>query len=248
MKIIGASARTSFYYKKDSKQFPNWRLIYKSHCKSTEYELSKYLSSNAIKQNMPIAIISKEQIAGIGQHGRKWISPRGGIWLSAAYPVFSNKFKSEIFPLSIAQGLCEMFYEESIEVTLKWPNDILYGTQKLIGFLPKLVSRGNEILYTRIGIGMNLNNKTPLEGISLAQILNKKSLCEHYWTSKILKSICNSIKSNHNKEHIIKESNKFLNRKCLPKGYELGDWKIKNIDLDGKLILINNHKEKKIKI
>ena len=245
MKIIGKAAKTSFYYKKDLKDFPYWDLTYKVKCNSTENELNNYLKRIKFKFDRPIAIIAKEQFSGIGQYGREWSSPPGGIWLSAAYPIFNNKFLPEIFPMSIANQLCEMFLEQSIKVDLKWPNDIFLGSRKIIGFLPKVITRGSEILYVRVGIGLNLNNKTPQEGISLSEAIKRKNLCEYQWTSRILKVICNAVNCNSSKMEVIKKANKFLNKKYLPKGYDSLTWSIKHIDWSGNLIMVDKKNQKK---
>ena len=246
MKVIGSSAKTSFFYKNGLNNLPNWKLIYKQKCSSTEIELNKYLRKNELKQSTPIAIFSREQLHGVGQNGRKWISPPGGIWLSAAYPIFSKDFYNYIFPVSIAFFLCEMFYKKSIDVKIKWPNDIFYGSKKLVGFLPKLITRGNEVLYAKIGIGMNLNNITPDEGISLSNILNKRNLSESYWSSEILKVFNKSIFHNKNKKQIIYGANKFLNKDCLPSGFD-NNWMIKEIDEMGNLKIFNDNHQKTIK-
>ncbi len=246
MKIIGQAAKTAFYYKRDFKDSPVWDLNYKVKCKSTEKELDNYIKRSNFNFDKPIAIIANKQFAGVGQNGREWLSPLGGIWISAAYPIFDEKFMPEIFSLSIANQLCEMFIENSIEVDLKWPNDIFYGSRKIIGFLPRVITRGRETLYVRVGIGMNLNNKTPKEGISLLEATDRKNLCKYKWTSKILKVICNAVENNSNKMNIIKKSNQFLNKKYLPKGYDSSLWSIKYIDWNGDLIMFHK-KNKSIK-
>ena len=248
MKIIGKASKTAFYYKKAYKDFPNWDLNYRLKCSSTEYELNTYLKNTRIDFDRPIAIIANEQFSGIGQYERKWYSPPGGIWLSAAYPIYSNKFLPEIFPLSIANQLCEMFWEKSIKVDLKWPNDIFYGSRKIIGFLPKVITRGTDVLYIKVGIGFNLNNKTPKEGISLSEVLKRKKLCEYKWTSRILKVICDAVDSNNRKMEVIKKANEFLNKKYLPKGYSKYLWSIKHIDWNGNLILFDKKNKLVLKI
>jgi len=247
VKVIGSAAKTSFFYKNGLNDFPNWKLMYKYKCSSTEIELNEYLKNNELKKFHPIAIFSSKQARGIGQNGRKWISPHGGIWLSAAYPIYSKCFYTDIFPVSIAFFLCEMFYKKSIEVKIKWPNDIFYGSKKLIGFLPKLITRGNKVLYAKIGIGMNLNNVTPEEGISLSNILSKKNLSESYWSSKILKVLNKAILYNKNKKQIIYGANKFLNKEFLPSGYKK-NWTIDEIDKMGSLRIFNDNCQKTIKL
>ena len=244
MKVLGSAAKTAYYLKKIQGFHPYWKLQYKLKCKSTEYELSSWLQCSQIKQNKPIAIIAKEQFAGFGQKSRPWCSPRGGIWLSAAYPIFSKQFSSQIFDLSFAFKLCEMFSMENIKVDLKWPNDILFGSKKLIGFLPRVVSRGQEIIYVRIGLGMNFLNKTPPEGISLSKVLKTKKISEYYWTAKILKSLYESIYCSNRKEYVIEKANIYLSKKYLPKGYNATDWTIKNIDFNGNLIIYNESTQK----
>ena len=101
MKVIGPAAKTVFYLKKIQGQYPSWRLLYKIKCKSTENELTNLLEYSEIKKNQPVAIIAREQISGVGQNSKTWVSPKGGIWLSAAYPIFSKEFECQIFNLSL---------------------------------------------------------------------------------------------------------------------------------------------------
>ena len=246
MKINGSAAKTLFFYKKEKACFPNWKLIYKFNCSSTENELDEYLKLYNLK-NIPIGIFSRSQSSGFGRHERKWFAPSGGIWLSAAYPIKSKTFISEIFSISIAYKLCEMLSEESIKVSLKWPNDIFYGSKKLIGFLPKVITRGEQIKYVRVGLGMNLNNKSPLQGISLCKILNK-NLSEPYWSSKILHVLNDAIYINKKRDYIIRGANKFLNKTYLPKEYIDQDWTIKHIDSRGGLVISKNEYQKIINI
>ena len=244
MKVIGYTAKTGYYLKKLQGFYPNWRIQYKIKCRSTEYELSNLLGYSEIKRNQPMAVIAREQFAGFGQNSSTWVSNKGGIWLSAAYPIFSKKFRSEIFSLSLAIKLCEMLRKENIKVDLKWPNDILFGSKKIIGFLPRVITRGREIIYVRMGIGMNLLNKTPSEGISLGRILKTKNICENYWTAQILKAFHDSINCNDRKEYVIELANRFLTKSYLPKGYSSSEWEIDHVDSKGNLRIYNRIQKK----
>lgn len=244
MKFIGSAAKTACYLKKIQGVNPSWRLHYKLKCKSTENELSNIIKYSEIKKNQPIAIIAREQFASFGQNSKEWFSPKGGIWLSAVYPIFAEEFSSQIFSLSLAIKLCEMLRQEKVEVVLKWPNDIFFDSKKLIGFLPRVITRGREIIYVRVGIGMNLLNKTPTEGISLKKILKTKNISENYWTAKILNAIYESINCNSRKKYVMKSANNFLSKSYLPKGYNPKEWKIKDIDSSGNLRIYNQNQEK----
>jgi len=247
VKVIGSAAKTVFYLKKIQGQYPTWRLIYKIKCKSTENELTNLLGYSEIKKKKPVAIIAREQLSGVGQNSKTWVSPNGGIWLSAAYPIFSKEFAFQIFNLSLGIKLCEMLRQENINVCLKWPNDIFFGSKKLIGFLPRVITRGKEIIYVRVGIGMNVLNFTPSEGISLSKVLQTKNINQYYWTAKVLKAFYDSIESNKNKEYVIKSANKFLIKSFLPSGYCPHTWKIKDIDSNGNLRIENETQLKVIR-
>ncbi len=247
MKVIGPAAKTVFYLKKIQGQYPSWRLHYKIKCKSTENELTKWLRYSEIKRNQPVAIIAREQSSGFGQNSKTWVSPKGGIWLSAAYPIFSKEFTSQIFNLSLGIKICEMLRQENINVCLKWPNDIFFGSKKLIGFLPRVITRGREIIYVRIGLGMNVLNYTPLEGISLSKVLQTKNINQHYWTAKVLKAFHDSIECSTKKEYVIKSANKFLSKRFLPSDFCPHTWKIKDIDSNGDLRIENETQLKVIR-
>jgi len=244
VKVIGSAAKTVFYLKKIQGQYPSWRLQYKMKCKSTENELSNWLRHHEIKKNQPVAIIAREQISGFGQNSKTWVSPKGGIWLSAAYPIFSKEFTNQIFNLSLGIKICEMLEQEKINVVLKWPNDIFFDSKKLIGFLPRVTTRGKEIMYVRIGLGMNFLNHTPSEGISLSKVLKTKNINLNYWTAKVLKAFHESIECNNEKEYVIKSANRYLTKRFLPSGFCPQSWKIKNIDSNGNLRIENETQQK----
>ena len=247
MKIIGSAAKTVFYLKKIQGQYPIWRLHYKIKCKSTENELTEWLGYSEIKKNQPIAIIAREQFSAFGQNSKTWVSPKGGIWLSAAYPIFSKEFSSQIFNLSLGIKICEMLRKENINVCLKWPNDIFFGSKKLIGFLPRVITRGKEIIYVRVGLGMNVINCTPLEGISLSKVLHTKNINQNYWTAKVLNALHESVECNNRKDYVIKSANKFLTKSFLPSGICPNKWKIKDIDSNGNLRIENETQLKVIR-
>jgi len=244
VKVIGSASKTFFYLKKIQSQHPNWKLQYKIKCESTEIDLTNWLEFSEIKRDQPIAVIAREQFSGFGQNSKTWISPKGGIWLSAAYPIFSKEFTSQIFSLSLGIKICEMLRQENINAFLKWPNDIIFDSKKLIGFLPRVITRGKKIIYVRIGLGMNVLNPTPSEGISLSKVLKTKNINQYYWTAKVLKAFHDSIECNNKKEYVIQSANKFLTKKFLPSGFSPYKWKIKDIDSNGNLRITNETQEK----
>ena len=113
---------------------------------------------------------AEEQTAGMGRHGRKWISPPGGgLYVSivlAAKPV----------PLvMLALGLATR-HAIGHGADLRWPNDVLIGGKKCAGVLAQL--EDNTVIA---GIGINVSQtefpadlETPatsllLEGVTVAR-------------------------------------------------------------------------------
>jgi BirA family biotin operon repressor/biotin-[acetyl-CoA-carboxylase] ligase len=57
---------------------------------------------------------------------------------------------------------------------IKWPNDIFYSGRKLCGILTEIVSSGSDAEKVIVGIGLNVNNTVPPEGVSLREINGEK--------------------------------------------------------------------------
>ena len=88
-----------------------WRLRYLPLCASTELELSRWLKQG---DEPPLAVVARRQRHGVGQHGRQWQSPAGGLWLSAAIP-----WQQPLSP-EAAQQLPRRWLQPSL---LSWPLD-----------------------------------------------------------------------------------------------------------------------------
>jgi len=103
--------------------------------------------------------IADLQTQGRGRHDRTWYSPLGGLYFSI---VLKPRIADETAPLlgfltacAIATGIREVL---GLEVSLKWPNDILVGERKLGGILSETVSTNGSLLAV-IGVGINQNVK-----------------------------------------------------------------------------------------
>ena len=97
------------------------------------------------------------QTQGRGRHDRNWHSPLGGLYFSI---VLKPRIADEAAPLlgfltacAIATEIREVL---GLEVSLKWPNDILVGERKLGGILSETISTNGSLLAV-IGVGINQN-------------------------------------------------------------------------------------------
>ena len=160
------------YHKLKQPSLRSWILIWKPICASTEIELSNWIAEKPVERDRPKAIFATSQKYGKGQFGRDWHSPKGGVWVSAAINSEDSKTNhSQLFGLAVALAMVERFERLGVDVKIKWPNDLLVEGKKLAGILPRLFSRGGELRLLRVGVGLNVFNYVPKEGISLKQIV-----------------------------------------------------------------------------
>jgi len=234
------------YHKLNRCSPSSWRLMLKTICASTEIELSNWIKAKPVKKNQPIAIFSSCQQFGQGQAGRIWHAPKGGVWVSAAIKrEGSRNNNSQLYGLAVALALVERIERLGVNVNIKWPNDLLVDGQKLAGILPKLLFRGGKLRLLRVGIGLNVFNNVPKEGISLKKIIGYKTMNINFWSSEVLLAIERSLDLLENKNFLCSQVEQRLwSRKYIDKETGL-QWDIKGIDSSGGLILL---KEEKVKV
>ncbi|MBA4106476.1 MAG: biotin--[acetyl-CoA-carboxylase] ligase [Pirellula sp.] len=116
-----------------------------------------------------LLVTAAEQTAGRGRLGRQWVSPRGGAWLTIAWPMrlapAAYRAASLAAVVGVRRALVELLTRGMpAEATgfaprplIKWPNDLLIDDAKVVGILCEQslgsVSNGN-IIY--VGIGVNV--------------------------------------------------------------------------------------------
>jgi len=102
-----------------------------------------------------LVVLSEQQTAGRGRHGKTWHSPEtGNIYLSVKYQAKElEPSLSLVIGLLIAEALDESSGQQ-VNATLKWPNDILLNNKKICGILIESEVVDSKIECT-IGIGIN---------------------------------------------------------------------------------------------
>jgi BirA family biotin operon repressor/biotin-[acetyl-CoA-carboxylase] ligase len=122
---------------------------------STQSQAMKMASDQA---NNGTVIIAEKQTDGKGRLGRKWISPKGGIWFSI---IFRPKFDISVitlFPMSSALALSNAIEKTlNIKSELKWPNDITIRGKKVAGMLVDASLESNKIDSMVLGVGINFD-------------------------------------------------------------------------------------------
>ena len=214
-------------------------------------------------ENNGAVIIAATQTGGKGRTGRKWISPKGGIWFSIIlHPKFDISITT-LFPIASSLALSKAI-ENTFEITpeLKWPNDLTIKGKKIAGILVDAAFESNKIESLVLGVGINFNvdikaikktlKDTPnFYGVSSLSEQNKKvkpiQLVQNFFVE--LEKIYELLNKKQTKK-IISEWTK--RSSTLGKNVEINttDGKIKGkatkIDEDGALIISNKNKTEKV--
>jgi BirA family biotin operon repressor/biotin-[acetyl-CoA-carboxylase] ligase len=116
----------------------------------------------------PLWFVTSEQTAGRGRRHRPWIAPRGNLASSilevmevspgvAATLGFAAglALESALRKLSVEASL-RSGGSEDLNFSLKWPNDVLAGRQKLAGILLEAEAIADDRLAVVVGIGTNV--------------------------------------------------------------------------------------------
>lgn len=105
-----------------------------------------------------VIIVAEKQTGGKGRSGRKWISPKGGLWFSIIlHPKFDISITT-LFPIASALALSitlEKIFNISPE--LKWPNDLTIKGKKIAGMLVDVSLESNKIENLVLGVGINFD-------------------------------------------------------------------------------------------
>ena len=103
-------------------------------------------------------IIAEYQKSGRGRKNRKWLSPKGGIWLSVVLRPSMPASNITLLPFAAALAVCDAIKKTTqLDAKLRWPNDITISGKKVAGILIDISMEGEQINYAVIGIGINAN-------------------------------------------------------------------------------------------
>src|SRR6202158_5571201 len=116
----------------------------------------------------PIWFVTSEQTAGRGRRHRPWIAPRGNLASSILEVIDASPAIAATLGFAAGLALEAALQKVSIEASLrsagsdhmkfslKWPNDVLAGQQKLAGILLEAEAMAGDQLAVVVGIGTNV--------------------------------------------------------------------------------------------
>ena len=101
-------------------------------------------------------IIADKQKKGRGQHGKKWISNEGNLFVSIFFSL--EKINMSLQQLTkvncfLIKKILSRYYKKKISI--KSPNDLLVNKKKICGILQETIKKANAN-YFIVGVGINL--------------------------------------------------------------------------------------------
>lgn len=210
---------------------------------------NEYLSALQRKENLEEGTIvwADFQTAGKGQTGNSWESDINknllfSILLHPDFLAVTEQFLlSQTISVAIIDTLTPMLKNQT--ASIKWPNDIYVGNQKIAGILIENTLKGNTIDSCIAGIGLNVNqeifkSKAP-NPVSLKQLTGGS-----YNLETLLKSLQNNILNryiqlcNNSETNIVIDYKENLFRKIGFYPYKSGN---KNFEARIKTVLPSGH-------
>lgn len=116
-------------------------------------EQAKKIAKNASDGTVVVANI---QTKGKGRRGREFESRKGGLYFSI---ILKPDVAIEEVPFITQMSACSIYKalnEMGVDVSIKWPNDIILNDKKLCGILCEMSCEVDYLSYVVAGIGINM--------------------------------------------------------------------------------------------
>ncbi len=124
-------------------------------------DIAYQLAEKGVKEGT--VILADEQSKGKGRHGRRWVSPsKGGIYMSCVLRPQITPNEIPMITLLAAVAAAKAVEDiTSLDVSIKWPNDIMLDGKKVCGILTEIKAEQDRVDFVILGIGINVN--TPVK-------------------------------------------------------------------------------------
>lgn len=200
-----------------------------------------------------LVVAADEQTAGKGMGVNVWESEPGAnltfsMGVDVAFLKASDQFLlSQTVPLGLLDVLDRWLPSE--QLTVKWPNDLYFGSRKLCGILINSTIKAGRMDTSVIGIGMNVNQMCfrdwPTNPISMKMILGEEVALDPLLKA-LVTAVGQRIEQLRLPEGVARIKNDYLAR--LFRYHQWGDFETKDgvvklfvdgIDEFGRLIALN---------
>jgi len=104
------------------------------------------------------AVIAGTQVSGRGRLGRTWFTPLGSLAVSVI--LRPQLHDMNLLPAVSSLAVFNMLKKYGIPAAIKWPNDVLINGKKVCGILIESRVEARQLLFSVIGIGINVELDT----------------------------------------------------------------------------------------
>ncbi|MCY3997841.1 MAG: biotin--[acetyl-CoA-carboxylase] ligase [Flavobacteriaceae bacterium] len=157
---------------------------------TNDYLKKKVLNHKAMN---PCVVWALHQTNGKGQANKTWLSTPNRSLTFSIYKTFSSLSPSQHFMINVLASLTTLETLNAFGIDnpkIKWSNDIMADNCKIAGILIENLIESSQKIGSIIGVGINVNNKQPYEGIKMTsmQMVTGKSfeledILNHFLTS-----------------------------------------------------------------
>ncbi len=136
---------------------PSLKLIHLSEVDSTNKYATRLFSSQKVEEGT--VILTFRQTQGRGNGNNVWESAENqNLTFSMIFhPTFLPASRQFLLSQAVSLGISSFLRNETSNVTIKWPNDILVGGKKIAGILIENTVMNALLHYSVVGIGLNVN-------------------------------------------------------------------------------------------
>ena len=124
---------------------------------------------NGITQGIIVADYQKK---GRGQHGKKWLSFKGNLFITIFFKIKENINIKKITILNCKIIKKSIFKYIKKAISIKPPNDLLINKKKICGILQE-IKFNNQSKFIVIGIGINLIKNPEIKNYPTTNILKE---------------------------------------------------------------------------
>jgi BirA family biotin operon repressor/biotin-[acetyl-CoA-carboxylase] ligase len=156
-------------------------------------------------------LIADRQLKGKGRLGRTWESPPGvNVYMSIVLrPDLEPKDAAMLTCLTAVSCATALRQISGLDVSIKWPNDLMVASKKVGGILSEVRADPDSIHVAVIGIGVNVNMEKRHFPAAIADIATslKEEAAKSFTRNEIIIAI---LKEFENGYHLLRSENRHL--------------------------------------
>lgn len=119
---------------------------------------NKYLKEHYFELVDFSIVYADHQTQGRGRLGKIWIDDSQSALFSILLKEHISVNMISILPLIVGVAVHKTLIKYIPDILIKWPNDLIVGTKKLVGILLEGIIEQDNVQAIVIGIGINVNN------------------------------------------------------------------------------------------